>query len=338
MTISKKCKSCGYEFKTDMDYLTHSKKWRLCSSGHLWFNCLCNSTLILPKNKHDWYTPEIGLTSEKSKQLFKKLSGKDSLPHIPTHILALQELLLQEKSTSAEIASHARKDPVLSAELITLANNSRKSGQAKIRSIEHAITYVGRKQVADLIIVAALRSISPRTNAFTRERFWKESFLTAEVAEFLRAELDQKYSKDEVFLAAVLANIGKLVGSVCLPDETDQVFVKTSGESMSSWPQAEIDIGASLHTHLGDIGGALWGLPDFVIEAASRHHEVDIVDATIGIHELVGLAIQLGHWANLEPHRIKRNNLEKLFKKFGLTEVMAEKLVGTFTDRKSKAA
>ena len=81
---------------------------------------------------------------------------------------------------------------------------------------------------------------------------------------------------------------------------------------MTTWERAEDLFPIPNHCVLGEIGAAIWGLPNFVVECARYHHAIEFpevvkhMDAII----IVGLANLLSHWINLEPHRIETIKLK----------------------------
>ncbi len=62
--------------------------------------------------------------------------------------------------------------------------------------------------------------------------------LAGVIAEKLADKYVEKPNPDEIYLMAALANIGKVVEAICLPEETDQVFIIVKKEKMS-WDRAE---------------------------------------------------------------------------------------------------
>ena len=62
----KKCKSCGREFRSERDFFENTSRWTICSQNNLWFDCSCESTLMLTKGKYPWYSPDKHMGIESS--------------------------------------------------------------------------------------------------------------------------------------------------------------------------------------------------------------------------------------------------------------------------------
>jgi HD-like signal output (HDOD) protein len=327
----KACATCKREYRTETDFLSDTRRWRVCTSGHLWFNCSCGSTLMIPKGKYEWYSPEKFLRGE-TKSVFNKLGNLKDLPHIPTVVMELQ-LLLQDPDTSPKaIATALRKDPVLATQLIQLAENLRKSrnpANPPIKSLEHATVYVGHKTMSDLVMTCALRSMPLPPSEFDAQAFWEESYLTGALAEALVTRFQLKLNLDEVYLAASLCNIGKLILAFCFPPLVTKISRDVKDpKTHATWRQAEAAYQFPAHSILGEIAASLWGMPELVMLASRRHHDLADESGKLPFHlyDVIALANQLCHWVNSDPHRIEEPVLRSYTRKLGLSDPDVENL------------
>ena len=99
----KVCNTCKRVFKTIDNFLENTERWRICDQGHLWFNCNCGSINIIIKGKYDWYDPET-LLSKDSRSIFNLLGGLKELPHVPTYVMKIEQLIDDETTSSADLA------------------------------------------------------------------------------------------------------------------------------------------------------------------------------------------------------------------------------------------
>lgn len=137
----KTCSLCKREYKNEEDFLENTSRWRVCKSGMLWFNCQCDSTLVIPKGKFDWYSPDKVLSSYAGKVFNKLILLKTEIPMMPSAAMEAQSLLLDERSSMKELSLSIRKMPHLAIEIIKIADNMR-IGRNKIESLEHACVYI----------------------------------------------------------------------------------------------------------------------------------------------------------------------------------------------------
>lgn len=306
-------------------------------------------SLMISKGRFDWFSPSIFL-SPTAASVLQKLSKASELPTIPTAVMELQKQLRDEATPPAAIASALKSNPLLAGQVLKIANNLKVGSGQKINSIEHAIVFVGRKTVADLTQVAAMKSFVLKTQKFQADQFWNECMITGMITEQLVRLLNLRILPDEAYLAGTMCNVGKIVAAIIEPQITDKVYEHvTQSKTLPSWGQAEKELKTVDHCVLGEIGAVVWGMPSYVKVAAMKHHsplEGAVTRTSLGIPDLVVLANQLTHWVLLNPNRIDKTLLDKTTKQMRLSDGDLQKFVNEMikmsksllTDSKSAAA
>ena len=331
MLQEKICGSCKRVFKEEKDFLDKTSQWRLCSSENLWFNCACGSTLMLPKGKFPWYSPTLNLSDEAA-TIFNKMAGMRELPHIPSAVMQIQQLLLDPEHDTPQLAKAVRKDPFLATEVIRVAENLRRVRQVSAKvgpSLEYAITFIGRRHLANLVMAASIKNFKLNTKYFDSSEFWDPSFLTAGLAEVIATNFVKAVDRDKAYLAGSMANIGKIVGAISYPEKIDATSQRANNlATQSTWTQAETHSDLPNHCLLGEIGAAFWGIPEFVIAAIKYHHQPQNTPdgPDRDICHIAALANMLAHWVRLEPHRIDEALLAQEIQHFGISKQHIENL------------
>jgi HD-like signal output (HDOD) protein len=315
----KQCATCKRVFASESDYLTGTHRWRICDRKNLWFNCNCGSTMMIIKGKFDWYSPDKTMSSGAA-GLFNKIGSLKELPHVSTSVMEIQEKLQAADLDVPLVARKMKGDPLLAGMLLATANNIKMSrdpkDRLKIEGLEHAIMYVGKKACSELVMTISLKAFHTATKIFNADAFWKEAFVTAELAELIAFKWGAGINRDEVFISAALCNIGKIVGAIAVPQTIDKIETMVNNPStLCTWPQAESILKLPSHTLLGEIGAAMWGLPKYVLEAVASHHDIKVSARDVPkltLVESVALANQVCHWILLKPSRIDEPLLKKL--------------------------
>jgi HD-like signal output (HDOD) protein len=284
---------------------------------------------MLPKGKFNWYNPAHFLKPG-AKSIFNKLGGMKDLPHIPNTVMRLLTMIEVEDFEVKQIAAEVKKEPFIANELFRIATNlrdSRSPGQAPLESLEHAILYVGVPVLKDLVITASLKKFQFKVKSFSTEIFWKEAHLCGYIAERVARQIPFHINPDEAYLAGVLINIGKLVGAICLPDETDQIYMITRDPDIAkSWDKIEQSQALTSHITLGEIGSTIWGFPTYITEAITAHHNHNAVHTQAlkmrrpEFYWLTAFANQICHWLLLQPERMNEPLLKATSEKLGLKE------------------
>jgi HD-like signal output (HDOD) protein len=325
MNADQRCALCGKDYRTEKDFLSETRRWRLCTEGNLWFNCRCGSTLMVKKGKFPWYSPEKALGAE-AKGVFNSLGNLKDLPHIPAAVMELQRLTQNPETSPKELATAVKKEPVIAAQVLQIAENlrnTRNPSTAPIKALDHAIVYIGVHTLSDLLLATALRLIVLPRSGFDADGFWREAYLTGAIAEHVMKTMNAPLVPDEVYLSASLCNIGKLVTAYCFPPLVTKIAHDISDPHvLTTWRAAENSYHFPDHAVLGEIAATLWGLPEYVTKAARHHHEPVGADAKkpLSLAEIAAVANQLMHRLLLQPHRMESTILESFKKRVGITD------------------
>jgi HD-like signal output (HDOD) protein len=332
MKENSQCAVCSRIYASESDFLKGTARWRICSLGHLWFNCSCGSTLVIKRGKFPWFSPE-KLLGEEAKSVFNKLGSIKDFPHVSSSTLEMQSLISRPETSLAEIATAIRREPVIAARVLQIAESfrlSRNNLTPPIQSVEHAIVYIGSKSLSDVILTSAIRSLKIHSPVFNIDEFWEESLLTGTISEVLARLYGENIGQDQAFLAGSLANIGKLVTAVYFPAVIAKMAKKVADtDKPLTWRQAEALESFPDHAIIGEIAATFWGLPDYVMVAARRHHEVPAKSpsASFSLFELVSIANQLTHLVMGRPHRVESEIIDRFVSRAKLSEESLEQLL-----------
>jgi HD-like signal output (HDOD) protein len=181
-------------------------------------------------------------------------------------------------------------------------------------------------------MAVSLKLFAADCKVFSPDSFWKESFLTGDIAESLALLLGSNFSKDELFISASLCNLGKFVMALTLPKVVDDIQAHVDNpKTLCTWRHAERLLRAPDHSILGEIGAVMWGLPNYVMNATSQHHHLKqnrggtkFSDNLLSMTEVVALANQLSNWILLKPSRIDQTHLDYLSKAANLSKIQLE--------------
>jgi HD-like signal output (HDOD) protein len=246
----------------------------------------------------------------------------------------IQTMLQDPESEVRDIAREVRSDPFLATEILKVAaglKNLRNPSSPPIESIEHAVTYIGRKTLSDIVLAVSIKGFSVKTQLFNVDSFWNESFQRASISEWLVGKLNIKVSADDAYLAGCLANIGKLISAMCYPEETDKIYETVHGvQTMTNWIKAEKAYPRCNHQILGEVASALWGLPEYILQVCRYHHRNPKLNANPErnlLVEVVALANIMNHWLALEPAQVEEDFLNSLLAYFKLSYKEFERLI-----------
>ena len=145
------------------------------------------------------------------RQRVEKLGQLPTLPHVVQRIVSM----VDRPETSAEdLGRLIEKDQVLSAKVLRLANSPFYGFPARIASVSHAVVVLGLNVVKGLTLGATIFDLMKNAGM---DDLWRHSLGVAMMAHILAVRAGHK-SSEEVFVAGLLHDLGKVVLYSKLPD------------------------------------------------------------------------------------------------------------------------
>lgn len=202
--------------------------------------------------------------------LAENIKNIPSLPEIITKSLEI----MQDKNTSAStLAKIISNDIGLTARVLKLVNSAYYGFPKQISTIQQAITILGFTTIKGIIISASIYKMfseNPINKTFNYKNFWKHSLLTATAAKEILFSIN-KNSNDDIFAAAFLHDIGKIIfaqydkqnyANVCKYD-----YINTQ-----ELLKAEEEACGLNHCEIGNMVAYSWNLPEIFCDVITYHH------------------------------------------------------------------
>lgn len=208
------------------------------------------------------------MSSSAKVDLHRRIEQVGELPTLPHVVQKLASMIGRPNVSAEEIGTLIEKDQVLSAKVLRLANSPFYGFPSRIASVAHAVVVLGLNVVKGLTLCAT--AFDMMKNAGMNE-LWRHSLGVAITAHILGTKASLK-NPEEVFVAGLLHDIGKVVLYVKWPDVGRQIRAATgkTGRSLMESEQSLFDV-----TH-ADVGGWLataWHLPASLREPILFHHK-----------------------------------------------------------------
>ena len=195
-------------------------------------------------------------------------SGAVELPMLPQ---VASEVLAQGGSESTDVrrlADLLHRDQALAGHVLRVANSAAFVGDVRIQSIQQALIRIGLVQMREIVVGVALHGKIFRGDSHKQllASLWAHSTVAGlyakEIARHLRTNVEV------AFVCGLLHDVGKPVVLGLLLD-----VCKETGETVA--PDACIATLDAFHTQVGRLLAERWELPDTVLEAIARHHEIE---------------------------------------------------------------
>lgn len=130
------------------------------------------------------------------------VNSASDLPILPTILVELMSIPLDDANYFSKIEKLAERDPPLALKIIQLSNTAKHASVKPIRSIKDAIVRMGSKEVFNLINLVALTKVFVPTSEFEKQ-LWRHALISAEVL---------KTTYDVLLRSVITADMAYLVG------------------------------------------------------------------------------------------------------------------------------
>ena len=210
-------------------------------------------------------------TSEIAPTVKEIVGNVEELLALPDTAIRLNALLTDPDVSTAAIADVVGLDPALSARILRAVNSAYFGLRTRIDTISKAISIIGTSEVHSLVLATSAVQVFDNFSSelVSMEAFWEHSVRAALAARGF-AEKSLRYQREQVFLSALMHDVGQLVLYQQLPEKAASCLQAVErGE-----PRERIEHALFGFTH-ADVGAALlerWCLPASLTEPVRYHH------------------------------------------------------------------
>jgi HD-like signal output (HDOD) protein len=244
-----------------------------------------------------------------------------SLPTLPSVIVRVNEQVGNPKTSALDLARTILEDQSLTARLLRLVNSPFYGFPRRIATVTEAVTILGFAPVRSLLLTASVVDllVGEETPDFSPTGLWEHS-VGAAVGAGLLARYTRHEDREEVFVAGLLHDVGKLVLFHFLTKEFLAVL-ETSRREDIPIRTAEQRLLGFTHDQVGRLLAERWKLPVRLSEAIGCHHRPDLAQvgkreaALVHVAEALTRALGLGSGGDdavpmLEPETWRRLGLQ----------------------------
>jgi putative nucleotidyltransferase with HDIG domain len=213
-----------------------------------------------------------------------------SFPGMPATAARLMPLLQSPHASVDQIEDILRYDPGLTANILKLTNSAYFGLPSQVSSVRQAVLLLGWKRLLQLVMTMCMSAIMKKPipgYELPRGELWRHSVAVSVAADLLIASLNIN-DVDEVFTAALLHDIGKMVlGSYVLEDLEK---IKEMVSKGISFEVAEYVVLGTNHAAIGARILQSWSLPQELVNAVRWHHDPDSCESRCMLSDVVHVA------------------------------------------------
>ncbi len=202
-------------------------------------------------------------------EAIKKSAAVPSVPQVVTRFL---EIMQDPNFAHNDLVKVLSADAGTVGEILRLVNSALFGVREKILSLRQALTLLGPKRTRSLLLGRYLvDAMSQKQVAgLDMSYFWRRSLASSVVGARL-AEGILPERQDEVFIGALLADIGIPIIAEALPDQYAALAARYAPRSKPFTPEEELEAVEVTHAQVSAMVLAHWTLPDSVSCAVNLH-------------------------------------------------------------------
>lgn len=201
-----------------------------------------------------------------------------TLPSLPQVVNRIQREIQGGDADMAKVAELISGEPALLAQGLKVVNSAYYGLPGEITNVRVAIAYLGLNEIYRMVLSLSVINTLQIEEQDELEEFWFHSFYAAICTKYLAKKYEPHLSVEDLWSAAMLHDIGKLVYLKFFPDHY-KALVTFSKEHGVLFSEAERDFSSPSSSFLGTLLCDHWRLPDNVRQACEFHTLSDFLAA-----------------------------------------------------------
>ncbi len=222
------------------------------------------------------------IANVRAKKMLANVLKLEKLPELPSLALKVLGSLRDPDVEFDEVAESLGSDPALTIKVLGTVNSAAYSPQNPISDVRQALSYIGRRELEQIVLAVAVRGALPSDPApgFDPRRFWRTAARRAALARAIAERLHPTRA-GEAFTAALLLDMGIPAMVKALGKPYSDALLEWHGSPARELHTIERDRLALSHTRVGSLLAASLELPEPLVKAIASHHNEGTSDAEL---------------------------------------------------------
>ncbi len=230
----------------------------------------------------------------KQETIKKIMAQVKAFPGMPDTAAKLLCMLKDPDASATQIEDVLKYDPGLTANILKLTNSAYFGIPSKVSSIEQAVVILGWKRLLQLVVTMCMSTVMNKPVPgydLPRGELWRHSVAVSVAAERVVNALKIP-NADQVFTAALLHDVGKLVMGEFVRDDLQQIEGMVA--KGIAFEVAEFIVLGTDHAHIGARILEKWAFPGDLVNAVGWHHDPEKCENHCTFSDIVHVANVLG--------------------------------------------
>lgn len=208
-------------------------------------------------------------------KLEKIVGSIDQLPPFPDTAMRIIDIASDPDSDADDIVEIIQYDQAITSNCLKVCNSTHSGLREKAKSVKHAVVLVGTDNLVNIAIASCSKmtafSAGHRGYGLHPGELWRHSVSCALLSQLLLKKAGSN-SNHEIFISALLHDIGKLVIDGFIADDFEAIY-SLMKEDDYGFVDAEKEYFGIDHAELGGLIFDTWNFPKTLVDSVRNHHQ-----------------------------------------------------------------
>lgn len=260
-----------------------------------------------------------------------RIEAIQELPTLPVVVTQILQATKSMATNANDVGDLISADQSLTIKVLKLVNSPFYGFPQKIKTITHAIVILGFSKVKNIVLAASVFGMTkqPKNSTISISALWEHALATGIVCRQIAIHRNSGIDIEEMFVAGLLHDLGKVIMISNLPDITEAVSEEVL-EKDCLFYEAENSLFEFGHDKIGVWLSEKWNLnPDLVEGIRCHHHPLSSrgnkeIAFTVHAGDIIARSLGIGNGGDNKIPKLEAKVAEEL----GLTVEVIDKIMG----------
>ncbi len=209
-------------------------------------------------------------------QITQLITEADDLPSLPVVTQKIIQLTFDPDKGLSEVAKLVSSDAALSLRFLKIVNSSYYGFSKEIKDLNQAVSILGILAIRNIAITLSLFDVFPIKHSPEYSNLFKQALTTAVAADFI-SQLGKNKAHPDVFLSALLVNVGAMLLMRYLPEKYNKILYAAHEYGIEELAMEKMVLNSD-RVQIGLAVCKRWNLPTIICEAIRHGYNISEVD------------------------------------------------------------
>ena len=196
------------------------------------------------------------------------LRNIDDLPSLPETVRKVKEALDDPNIAMDEVEGFIRTDPLVSANLLKLANSAAFKFSGQVDDVGMALRLLGLRETYSMVLASAVLTMAEGTEGIDVQRMWREAMFAASAVPVIAKEAGIVVTS-ALSTTGLLHDIGRFGLAQVSPRGYSNIDADCVGTELVEIEEEKVGLG---HPEAGYVIAEHWELPEEIATLIRYHH------------------------------------------------------------------